>query len=254
MSRVFLRTNNPTDPYLRRDEAVVTANPFTISAWVYPTDNSYGVYHIASLVYGGAGDQYFALTYRPPSDCFLAEARNSSGLQGASSPTGVNLNQWYHVLGIWLSPTNKVCYKDGVAGTPNAVNTNPTYTVNRTGIGGLVRNESYGCQTFAGRIAEVAIWSTNLLDGEIRALANGVSPLLIARRYLKAYWPLVRLNPTYDNPDYVGGFHLADYHSPTDGPHCKVLRPAPVIISKTAEVPASPVPAISRYYRNMRVA
>ena len=63
---------------------------------------------------------------------------------------------------------------------------------------------------FEGKIAHVAIWSTELSDAEIASLAGGTNPLDIQVSSLEAYWDLET-----DGSSVLDSNDMTAYNSPT---------------------------------------
>ena len=81
---------------------------------------------------------------------------------------------WHHI--VWVDDQGTAAlYIDGVRDAVDFSYTKPTWSLNRTSIGAILRASS--SFHFAGSIDEVSLWSRLLDDGEIEELAAGGSPL-----------------------------------------------------------------------------
>jgi len=124
------------------------------------------------------------------------EVRDPSGQSLASSASDYSARVWQHVAGVCASTVSRQAFLDGVGGTVNTASRTPS-SVDRIRIGEWTSTWS---RPFDGEIAECAIWNVALSAGEIAAMSNGLSPILIRPESLVSYYPLVR-----DYIDHVGG-------------------------------------------------
>ncbi|HUT30310.1 MAG TPA: hypothetical protein VMX13_11005 [Sedimentisphaerales bacterium] len=86
------------------------------------------------------------------------------------------------------------------------------------GSGALARSTVTGY--WARRLAEVAIWNTDLDDADAALLAKGASPLFVRPANLVRYWPLIR-----GGRCRISGGSLTDQGSPGVARHPRLLYP-----------------------------
>ena len=90
-----------------------------------------------------------------------------------------------------------------------------------------------------GRIAEAAVWNTDLTADEIASLgADRVSPLLIRPDNLIAYWPIIgRTSPEIN---LMGSGNLTLGGSPATADHCRIYYGSePIKMGVPAAAPAA---------------
>ncbi len=142
----------------------LTANSFTMEAWVYPTGAIFSriIYaqsatnSFATMSTGGTNNIYFYV---------VANGTNYSAATTATLPS----NQWTHVAARWTAGTNAVAvFFNGVlqASSPGGSSS--------TGTSGLLTlgTRPGGAQYFPGAIDEVRIWSTARTQCEIQSNMN----------------------------------------------------------------------------------
>ena len=118
-----------------------------------------------------------------------ANAASNNATQSNSTKTAWVVNTWHHAAAVFASTTSRTIYLDGVAGTTDTTSI-AAATPGETGIG--FYNPSTGnAQFMSGLIGEAAVWSASLDQGEITALAAGMSPRMVRPGALAAYWPLL---------------------------------------------------------------
>jgi len=215
--------------YLQIDQAVVTDVPFTMACFAYgDTDTATFMtagfvgdkdaateYHAIGVHWGETGNPTFALSYSA-----------LIGFRLAYSTTGVTVNTWHHLCGIFASSTDRRAFIDGGSRGNNTSDVSPL-NLDRTGISGS--QDSTPGFYWSGNIAEFAIWNVALTDVEVAILAKGYSPLLVRPQNLVSYWPLVR-----DSRDIVGNYNLTAYNSPTVVSHPRVFYPTRPFYSQIA--------------------
>lgn len=201
----------------------VTGTLLTIHAWVNLDVNNVGQFvagkHNSS---GGAGSQFV---------CYITGAGKVSAQIGDGAAEDVSAGTTTVTTGLW-HPVGAVkngtgagslkSFLDGVGegaitSAKSIASSATAFTVGRSGAAVLPMN---------GRIAEVAIWAAGLSDGEMAALAKGVSPLRIRRSSLRGYWPLFGV--AYPEADLAGTpSNLAQNGSVPAFNHAPVGRLAP---------------------------
>ena len=243
MARLF---DDASSQYLSNANAVVTAVPCSMAAWVYKDDTT----NTGAVISIGASATvaHMTLRYNSSED---ASAISRSVLAGAnaavSSGAGAN-NVWTHVAAVFASSTSRAAYRDGGNKGTNATDTTPLL-LDRTHIGQEAL--SGGGNFFSGRIAEAAIWNIALSDADVADLAKGYCPLLVRPDGLVAYWPLIgRASP---EPDLIGAFDMTLNAGPTQVEHPRIIYPSQKEIYKIVAAAVN-VPNLMYYYRMRRTA
>lgn len=148
------------------------SNSFTVSAWVYPTKSSTGVFSVQCIVsseVASYSNYWFCLGPFDNSGLKmhfgLYEGTNNPL---ATNPTVITLNRWVHVVGVRDVTSDTVnLYVNGIL--VNSVNDTitsvPTYS--DFNIGGQLNVAN---RFFGGRIDDVRLYSRALTGGEINAL------------------------------------------------------------------------------------
>lgn len=199
MSRNF----DAVDDKLEVSAAAVTAYPLTMACWFRSGSATADQCLMSIWDAGGSPVARWNLiaSGATAGDPIIAQAQAGGSSRNANTTTGYSTNTWHHACGRFTSATSRDVYIDGGSKGSNTTSNTPT-GLDTTGIGtregGLFMN---------GRIAEAGIWNVSLTEGEINALAKGVSPLRIRPSALVAYWPLYGVASPENN--HVGAsFHL----------------------------------------------
>ena len=216
-----------------RAVAAVTDVPFTFACWFNVTDQPWqgliwvGYKSVASIysvlgIYGtGYGHKLFL------------QARYAATLGEAFSTINWTENTWHHGCAVFKTTTSREIYLDGgnkgTNSTSVAVN-----SYSRTAIGFFADSTPSGYVD--GKMAEAAIWDTDLTAVEVAILAKGYSPLFVRPQNLVAYWPLIRPYESSEHcrklNDLVGPHILSCWEAdtadlPVAAPHCRIIHPAP---------------------------
>lgn len=183
-------------------QAVVSATPFTVSAWFKP-NNATTFFNIAAITTFGSLNHYWRLSAvgDTAGDPVRFSVKDAGTVQNASTSTGFSANVWNHAVGVAASATSRTVYLNGGSSGTNATSRTPS-GVNRTYVGVGPGETDF----FDGDIAEIAFWDVALNADEVSALSKGISPLLIRPANLVAYWPL--LGRTSPEIDLIGGANL----------------------------------------------
>lgn len=195
MAIVFDSSDGDGADYLTSTSAsTVTGPPLTLACWVNPSTLTG---HDACIAVGSSGsNEAYALNLRATYKKVTMESRDSSGGSIAQAADDYRADAWQHVAGVCTSSVSRQAFLDGVGGTVSTTSRTPS-SVDRIRIGEWT---STWARPFDGDIAECAIWNVALSAGEIAAMSNGLSPILIRPESLVSYYPLVR-----DYIDHVGG-------------------------------------------------
>jgi hypothetical protein len=130
-----------------------------------------------------------AATYDPTNGLLRAQTATGAGNGWATST-------WNHAAGVFTSSLRTAYLNGGSSGTQSTTVTapggliNPVISINEV----LTDTPQYGHDSSNQeiRMAEVAIWNTDLTSEEISSLAKGFCPKLIRPEYLFFYAPLIR--------------------------------------------------------------
>jgi len=201
---------NGTTQYLSAG-ATVTALPFTLACWVFPTIQPLGTIGIAlgnnspsaNRVMLGLQD-ISATQYK----AYVQTQANSS----TSTATVTGINEWSHIAGVFGTSTAEP-FLNGTGGTTHSTSVFPV--VSETLVG--VRRNNTLAFYFQGRIAEVGIWNAALTAAEIASLAKGMTCDKVRPQSLVFYAPLVR-----DLTDQKGGRAITNNNGATVANHPRV--------------------------------
>ena len=202
--------------------------PLSVSAWVYPVSAPAGYGTVLSM-WDAATNRVHYLDFRLGSG-YYTRAGTSSGVGsgGAVTAPPTSVGVWTHIAGVWSTNSARKVYRDYSNSATNSTATTG-FTPDVTAIGRLNWAGSYTNYADA-YIAEVGLWSTNLDDLEIKALSQGISPLLIRPQSLAAYWPLGGRYGQFDLDRWKNGYDMTAYNTPTWADHCRVIYPRPLIL------------------------
>jgi len=250
--------------WIEADSCPLCAWETAISLWVYPYTggidgrlfsigqdiSGYDVFTLVRADWGsynaGASTQTAASPY------------NSVAYSASGTPYG----QWSHILGLWVSATDKRCYANGgSAGTDTTEHDASPSNFCYTCVSGQLRADGFYFATDHA-IAEVGIWDMSVWPGatasdraaNFAAVANlllsqGVCPLSIPLG-LKFYLPLIN----NEDRDLVAGLefteHYVDVSAPTVVAHPRVLYPQRKITSVSrAIIPSLSAEQVSQIIR-----
>lgn len=208
------RQFNGTSQYINMPAAAYNNTPMTIAAWAF-MDSTNNAISVGSVTSGSLTRHQIAFN---AGGFPFASAVNTGGTPGtAQGSTAYSSNQWYHLAGVFVSSTDRRVYVDGV---PQATNTTAITlgVVDRTTIGMRISSGAVGTY-WAGRIAEFAVWSAQLTEADLRALAAGAKPTRVRPDALMAYFPLP--GEASPEPNWKGtAGNLTN--APTQGSHPRV--------------------------------
>lgn len=224
---------NGTTQYAKRENAVVSVAPFTVSAFFLST-NIADIQAVWGQSSGVDANDYWRLGLRPdlPDDPLAAYIKRSVGPVGNPTTTsGYTSGNWHHSAFVEAGSQDHRVYIDGGSKGLDVINDEAPLLANIMTIGALAYNGGY-LQYFTGKIAQVAIWGIALSDEEIRQISNGVDPTTIRSGDLIAYWELE------DNADdSIGVLNLTLVGSPSfdsDVPATQVLSSSIATVSGAA--------------------
>jgi hypothetical protein len=169
----------------------VTANPLSISAWVYLNSTS-GTQDVVSI--GKTIDANNYAVIRLSSSKWTATVNFNGTTITATGTLTLAANIWYHVCATITSGNSGAAtvtiYTNGgdaQTGTPSGSGTLTGINaadIAATNIGGTISNY------LNGYIADVAMWNVALSSGNVASLAAGVRPNGVQGGSLQAWWPL----------------------------------------------------------------
>lgn len=170
---------------------------FTMACWIRPVSFTTGSFPrlLAKESPGG----YFMYFY-------AGDGRVAIGVLGSIANYIVNTqtallsagtNTWQHVAGYWDgtfpgATSNAKIWINGTPATLALNNTGGGTRLSDTNASLTIGNRSAGDRGLPGGFADAAIWSSELSNAEVAALAKGFSPKYIAPQSLEFYAPLVR--------------------------------------------------------------
>lgn len=174
----------------------VTTYPFTIAGWFQSDGWGSNWQSAMSLNDTGSGGVIAAIggTQNAFNQAGAIMWNGASWVNDCtiSSPTLDSTTQFYHMVGIYTSATDRAIVLDGDWSGRGTGSTSVTATgINKLGIGGQYF-ETFALQHMDGQVRDCAVWNVALTQPEVEALAAGASPLMIRPESLQIYAPLRR--------------------------------------------------------------
>ena len=185
MSRSF----NGSSDFLGRDDAVVTAAPFTVAGWVNFTgagtstvfnisDSATNgeVFRVTLLQIGGSDSRFVAVT----------SSAGSTGTAQSTLNVFASTNTWFHVAAVYASNISRTIYVDGANNATDTTDLTPiALGINRTRVASRL-----AASFFPGLIGVLGVWTLALSGAEVATLAGGALPPTVQGASLNNYWPL----------------------------------------------------------------
>lgn len=193
---------------------VVTAYPFTFSAWAYT-----GATDVGCLLWNGwaasSVNERYTLDVSPAVKARVV-ARGGSGTTTVATSAGtVTTNAWNHFCGVFLSASSRTIWLNGANSATNTTTTDPmnasNITVTRVG------SFDFAGEDWDNALCMASIWSTDLSESEIVSLAKGFDARRIRPQSLRFSAPLVR-----NVQDISRALALTTNGSPTVSAHPRV--------------------------------
>lgn len=181
MSRVFISSASQK---LAIAATPITANPFSIAAWVLVASVPSGTQAIAS--FGAANAAYGNYLSISNTGTISASSLGNSGIKAATATLAVRPNVWTHVCATFTSTSARAAYVNGANKVASSLATTagaPT----KIGVGYL---NTGATKYLDGIVAHVGFWSATLTDSEVKLLAQGHYPYQVNPQNLQAYYPL----------------------------------------------------------------
>lgn len=204
------------DDFRTTTQGVVTAPPFTISLWVYPTGLDATNRAVLTVSDNAAPGTRF-WTWQANTTSLKWFAGDGGGNSSANTSIAPTANAWQHWCAVEASTSSRACYINGGSKGTNGTTRTPTAGTWSSFVGAATVN-------FAGRLAHLAVWNVALSDDEILGLANGQHPFAVRPAALIHYYPMWRLEGGGD--DFFGTVDLGTVTGDpvtVEGP--AVLRP-----------------------------
>lgn len=218
MSRLL----NGSTEWLRTAAAIASVTPLTLACWFWLTDSAAA--RVIMCIDDGTANERFQMNHNI-GGAIAALVANAGTTSQATTVATASSSAWHHGAAVFASATSRSIYLDGGNVQSNATSRTPG-ALNSTTIG--ARNG--GGTSFAGYLAEVAIWNAALTAAEAALLGlTRVSPLMIRSANLVAYAPL--MGQGSPEIDIVRGNQFALTGTKSGGP-------APVVpLSQAATIP-----------------
>lgn len=170
--------------YVYTNTQPLTVKPVTISAWFKSTTIA-GDGVICAI--SNNSDEYFMIQARgSQAGDPVAALEYATGWEWASSD-GFTADTWHHATGTFVSAIERSAFLDGTGKNIDIDSMDVNFSLLSKIIVG-----SYKSSTgfFDGKIAEVAVWSTELTDAQILRIGSGTLPSEVESGSLVAYWKL----------------------------------------------------------------
>ncbi len=162
------------DDYIEADQQLITGYPFSISTWVRASPIGTLDYVIFSLTDKNIEHTQYGIYVGSNEAGRVVIRANNKGVESSSSDspisTRVDNNNWYHIVAIYESATQRRLYVNNVLILTSTVSITYDTNVNRWSIGrwGDSTPKSY----FKGAIDEVRVYNRALTNTEISTLYN----------------------------------------------------------------------------------
>jgi hypothetical protein len=214
---------NSTASRLTLASSAITAAPVTIVAWVRLT----AVGTVGRVIAGvnnsasASARNAFQLVMNT-TETILARTGDGASFNSSETAGTLTAGAWAHAGAVFASATSRTAYLDGTAATPDTNSRVPS-GINQTTIGLTSHSSGTLANPWNGEIAEVGIWDVALGDAEMKALAKGISPLLIRPASLVYYWPILgKYNPEIDR---ISGGALTVTGTTQAAAHPRIMYP-----------------------------
>ncbi|MFO1185831.1 MAG: LamG-like jellyroll fold domain-containing protein [Bauldia sp.] len=180
-----LATGWSTANFWRSGTAAATAVPLSLACW-FNVENT-GVQQTLMGLFASASAANVASFTISVTTSLLINAA-TSGNAAISSPYAASPRVWNHAVGVFSAINARAAYLNGCNKGTNTTSNTPA-GINRTSVGVSDASSALSPIGGAGLVALPAIWNVALTDGEVMALARGVSPLLIRPQALRFFSP-----------------------------------------------------------------
>jgi hypothetical protein len=216
---------NGTTQYLERTATVGASFPLTISAWF--KTNSTTTAQVIWSESSTTGQSRHSFYIDTDSKLKCATVDTGGVLYTAASTNSITTG-WQHGAAYFASNSDRTIYLNA-AGINTTTSPAPTVgSRNRTNIGCRYGGTTTPAVYFNGNIAELCIWTVQLTQGEITALANGAHPLSIRPASILTYYPLGGFFGNSGNDFSSGGRNMTSVGTPTYEDHPSIYYPQPI--------------------------
>lgn len=236
MARNFVKASS--QELINTVASPVTVAPLTAAGWAYPVGNQSP--DSGCIVWFGDKDvigDYWELRLGDPDASWTFRDGTDRNVITTNSYTQ---NAWNHAVGIERGDTDHTVILNGDFGGEGNDTTNTASPDNSDSIVIGHEGDSTPANFFDGRLAEIAIWNTDLTDDEVTILSLGYSPLFVRPANLVFYAPLTRT----EDRDIIGGMAFTPTGSPTVADHPPIYMPAAKLISIPALADVTRTPTI----------
>jgi hypothetical protein len=133
-----------------------------------------------------------------------AKASDASAGTSATSIDADDINVWHHACGVWISPTERYAYIDGVQSPVSAVSRNPVAALSAPAL--RIGAKLDGSIRLNGLTGHSAVWSVALEPAEVALLAAGANPETVQGSAIRPYYPADVIGTVTD--DATGTYDL----------------------------------------------
>ena len=242
---LHFNSDSGTDDYLSKSVAIFSGHtyPLAFVAWVRPDDRGQQ-YAIASD--SGTGTSKQITLGAGSGGKFQIRQKGGHATSGSAHYSNSNTT-WFHLTGLFIASNNIKLYVNGSLDAENTTaNNNISDFADSNQL--YIATGNYGggsnltTRTWEGGLAEVAAYAAELTAGEIAALADGFSPLLVRPDALVGYWPLGGpMTSALSGADALGQHALTAYGGAFEEHHPQAYYPT---LAMRSRVSAEPDPAI----------
>jgi hypothetical protein len=178
--------NFDASSYIRLEESVISAAPFTIFIWFKCGNNG-----TKTFMFIGDKDsdtEYWAIQQRYEDSLNYVRGRVFSGTAAhAVTSTTFSLNSWHNAVLREVSASDRNALLDAAGeGTNNS--TKAPSNADRTTIG--VTDKLSPANYLNGDLAWACVWDISLSDNEISSLNTGVNPMILRSQNIVCLVPL----------------------------------------------------------------
>jgi hypothetical protein len=163
----------------------------TVAGWAYPASFTGSPSMFCMDDGSGAFANAYTIGFNASGNVTYLSSHAGSSQLGIAGVVVNSTNTWVHVACSCNSGSLLgTLYVNGVADNGAQTILNPVYTGTPNGLffGTQFSNGNF-TNPLTGRLADCAVWSTNLTTLEILGLARGQRPYVVRRLSLVGYWP-----------------------------------------------------------------
>jgi len=198
--------DSDSNQYLRTTTVPVTTKPITMAGWYKTTSDALmqSVVTISNI----ANDEILVAQLRGAVAGDYVAVQEYATAWAWSPTIGYTTDVWQHVAVVFYSAVDRRVYLNGANKVTNTDNQDVDFDLFGQVLVGT--HKTVGGTPFAGKLAEISIWSTDLTDAEILSLAGGESAVNIQNASLEVHWKLKS-----NTNDYIGDNNLTLHNAPT---------------------------------------